>query len=414
MQAIVKLRKLHPAQQRILSDAKRYNVLKCGRRFGKTELSKELAVNPMLDGFPVGYWAPTYKDLDRVWDDIIYTIKDLIIDKDSQLKKLKLITGGTLEMWSMEDPDSGRGMGYKRAIIDECEKARHFKKAWEATIRGTLADYSGDAWFLSTPKFGNTFFKEIYNYSQKLPNWTSWTYSSYDNPFLPDGEIEEIKQTVPDIIFRCEYMAEDVDIKDNLWAFCFDRKKHLMQEPFLQPDNKHYLYLSFDFNVNPICCSVIQNIDNCINVHEVIALSNSNIHALCDTIKVKYPGFLYMVTGDASGKNQSALMSDKSHYYTIISQKLNIGAGAMRVPKVNPALEDNQVLVNSILEHGNVKIHSEKAKKLIFDFENVRTTPDGKIEKDNRSDMTQQADALDTFRYYCNAFYWDFLSNYRK
>jgi hypothetical protein len=410
METTIELHKLHPCQQTILNGAKRFNVVKCGRRFGKTELTKDLGINPMLDGFPVGYWTPTYKDLDKVWDEINYTCKPIIADRDSQLKKLKLITGGSIDMWSMEDPDSGRGFSYKRAIMDECEKGRNFKKAWENTIIGTLADYSGDAWMLSTPKFGNTYFKEIFKYPLEKPDWMSWSFTSYDNPFLPNGEIDNIKAQIPDIVFRCEYMAEDVSITDNLWAFSFNREKHL---GIKEPDKSHYIYLSFDFNVNPICCSVIQNIDNVIYVLETIALSNSNIHALCDVIKVKYTGFSFIVTGDASGNSRSAITTDITNYYTIIQNKLNIGIGSLRVPRANPALEDNQVLVNSILEHYPVKINPEKAKKLIFDFENVRTTPDGKIEKETRSDITQQADALDTFRYYCNAFHWDFLQKYR-
>jgi hypothetical protein len=36
---------------------------------------------------------------------------------------------------------------------------------------------------------------------------------------------------------------------------------------------------------------------------------------------------------------------------------------------------------------------------------------DGSIRKTNRADPTQQADALDTFRYYCNVFHSRALRN---
>jgi len=67
------------------------------------------------------------------------------------------------------------------------------------------------------------------------------------------------------------------------------------------------------------------------------------------------------------------------------------------------------MLVNSLLSRGNVKLDRQNTKELQFDLENVAVGEDGKIKKDNRSDITQQADALDTFRYLCNTFLNRFL-----
>lgn len=198
----------------------------------------------------------------------------------------------------------------------------------------------------------------------------------------------------------------DFTDKNNLWAFAFDSQKHL-GKPEL--NKSEILYLSFDFNKNPICCSVIQWYNETINVIETIKLDNSDIYALCDYILVHYPNMLYMVTGDATGKNTTALVRDNLNYYTVIKQRLGITINQMQVPTVNPRLEENQVLVNSILANYQVTIHEEKAKHLVFDLRNVRTTPEGGIEKDNRQDKTQQADALDTFRYFCNTYLRKFL-----
>jgi hypothetical protein len=54
-ETIIKLKKLHSKQQHILETKKRFNVLKCGRRFGKTTMAEELVIDPALDGFPVAY-----------------------------------------------------------------------------------------------------------------------------------------------------------------------------------------------------------------------------------------------------------------------------------------------------------------------------------------------------------------------
>lgn len=240
--------------------------------------------------------------------------------------------------------------------------------------------------------------KAPYFFQKALPN---------DNPFVTE-EQWNIWNNMADR-YKKQFIEgdwSDFTNKDNLWAFAFSRDKHLGRP---EPVRKHPLYLSFDFNRNPICCSVIQHYDKKIRVIQTIKLSNSNIYALCDYIKVNYPNYLYIVTGDASGQSSTALVQDNINFYTVIKQKLNLAGNQLKVPTVNPKLEDNQVLVNSVLQHYAVEMHEEKAEHLIFDCENVRTTNEGKIEKENRLDPAQQADAIDTLRYWINVFMHDFL-----
>lgn len=401
----IKLKRPHKAQKEILSTAKRFNVLKCGRRFGKTSISQELLLNPALDGLPTAYYCPTYKDLADYWQEFTMLTKDIIQWKSEQLKQIRLITGGIIDFWSLEDPDSGRGRKYKRVIIDECEKALKLEIAWKGTIRALLTDYKGDCWFLSTPKFGDTYFKQLYREKENFPDlWQSWTYTTYDNPYIDSNEVNQAKETLDNLYFRCEYLAEDVDMAGMLWAFAFDKTKHITKEE-LHPDPKMPIYLSFDFNRNPITCSVIQwQHGKPVSVIEQIKLDNSDIYKLCTYIKSKYSRFALIVTGDATGQNSSALVQDNLNYYLVIKKQLGLGDGQFKVPRINPKIEENQVLVNSILANYEVKICPVKAKALIYDLQNVKVAPDGKIEKSSRERKDQQADSLDCFRYFCNTF----------
>jgi len=122
-----------------------------------------------------------------------------------------------------------------------------------------------------------------------------------------------------------------------------------------------------------------------------------------------YNGCQFIVTGDATGKNSSALVADNLNYYKVIMSKLRLIIKQMQIPSVNPKIEENQVLVNSILANYIVEIDSEKGASLHYDLTNVKVGADGKIEKSNRNDETQQADALDCFRYFCNTFMSWFL-----
>lgn len=223
-----------------------------------------------------------------------------------------------------------------------------------------------------------------------------------DNPFVTDDQWKAWSNMLER--YQLQYVAGDwsdfVD-SNNLWAFTFNRAKHIGKVAF---NNTQLCYLSFDFNRNPICCSVIQWYDDRIHVVATIKLPNSNIYELCTHIRTKYPNVLYMITGDASGKSSSAMVQDNLNYYRIIKQELQVGMQQMKVPSVNPRLADNQVLVNSLLERYHIVIDEENAKGLIYDMQNVKMLPDGTIEKSDRNDPAQQADALDTFRYWCNTF----------
>ena len=213
--------------------------------------------------------------------------------------------------------------------------------------------------------------------------------------------------------YRQQYIEgdwTDYSAQDGLWAFAFDAARHVVHEEML-PDPQHLLYLSFDFNRNPICCSVIQYIDAQIRVIETIKLADSDIYAMCTHIAAYYPEYTYMVTGDASGNNSSAMVQDNANYYTVIKNQLKLTNRQLRVPSANPLLADNQVLINTILSKYDVCINAQKAKGLIYDLRNVKMSADGSIEKTNRSDPAQQADALDTFRYYCNVFHGGVLGN---
>ncbi len=196
--------------------------------------------------------------------------------------------------------------------------------------------------------------------------------------------------------------------KQNKSPFCyaFNRDKHIgdvVHNPMQET------YISFDFNRDPICCSVFQYYDDTIFGVETIKLSSSNIYELCEELKLRYPNTTFIITGDASGRSASALAKDDLNYYQVIKRELELAQLQIKVPSINPQLKQNQVLVNAILARHKVVLDRYKCKSLIYDMENVRVLPDGTIEKRDRNDPAQQSDALDTFRYYLNTFHSIFL-----
>lgn len=192
----------------------------------------------------------------------------------------------------------------------------------------------------------------------------------------------------------------DFDATDNRFAYCFEPAKHMGTVELSA--TRAPLILSFDFNVDPITCLVAQHTQGELRGKEQIQLANSDIYKLCEYIKVKYGNNLMacLVTGDASGQNRSALTKDNQNYYQIIKKELGLSWNQFKVPKVNPPLEENRVLVNAVLHRYSVILDKEGCKPLEHDLMNVRVLPDGGIDKTDKK-LTH---CLDCFRYICNTF----------
>lgn len=188
----VTLPRPHPAQRVVLHEAQRYNVLSCGRRWGKTTLGVDLLVKPALAGKPVGWFAPTYKLVLEIWRWLETALRPVLRRSNATERRMELITGGVVEFWTLADPDAGRGRKYARVVIDEAGMVAGLLDIWRAAIRPTLTDLAGDAWFMGTPKGYNDFHR-LYQRAGKEPGWQAWQRSTEDNPHIPPDEITAMR-----------------------------------------------------------------------------------------------------------------------------------------------------------------------------------------------------------------------------
>lgn len=198
----------HPSQQTIIRESRRFNVVVCGRRFGKTTLGIDRLTGPALEGYPVAWFSPTYKMLAEVWRESVRILRPVISRPNVQERRLELVTGGVVEMWSLDQPDAARGRKYKRVVVDEAAMVRALQDAWQAVIRPTLTDFEGDGYFLSTPK-GLNFFHQMYAWGQDelRPEWMSWQMPTLSNPHIKASEVEAARRELPERIFAQEYLA---------------------------------------------------------------------------------------------------------------------------------------------------------------------------------------------------------------
>jgi predicted phage terminase large subunit-like protein len=217
----LELPSLHAAQREILAQSRRFNVCCLGRRTGKTFMGVDVLVDGprqkgAIHGYPVAWYAPTYPLLLEVWRKAVVLLKPITKPggKSEQHKRLDLVTGGVIEMWSLDNPDAGRGRKYATTVIDEAAMVRNFDDAFENNIRPLLADYKGECWLLSTPK-GDNYFKTMFDRGDAAninrdPEYASFQMPTWANPYIDPTEIESMRQGMPRLSFMQEIEAQFV------------------------------------------------------------------------------------------------------------------------------------------------------------------------------------------------------------
>lgn len=205
--------KMHQAQIDVLATKSQFNVLCCGRRWGKTVIGINRVVENVVAGRrKVGWFAPTYKLLGDAWRELDNVLAPIIRKRDAQDHRMEFVTGSSLECWTLDKPDAGRSRSYHEVIIDEAAMVSNLQAQWEEAILPTLTDYDGSAWFLSTPKGTASYFHKLYHNGQDAtkPEWASWQMPSRINPFLKPSVITRFKGQLTDLAFAQEYLAEFV------------------------------------------------------------------------------------------------------------------------------------------------------------------------------------------------------------
>ncbi len=233
----IKARPLHTGQQHVADTESRFNVLACGRRFGKTEYGKDRLYKKLwVPNRKVAWLSPTYRMMGEVWRSVKRKLSPAILDSNAAEHRFELHNHSTLDMWSLDNYEAIRGRKHHLVIVDEAAVVRNLKDAWQAAIRATLVDYKGQAYFLSTPR-GDNFFKELFDLGQSdNPEWASWQMPTATNPYIDAGEIEAMRVEMSSRLYEQEIMARFItDLEGALWTrFLLDEYRTKKVPDYLQ------------------------------------------------------------------------------------------------------------------------------------------------------------------------------------
>jgi len=203
-----------PLQREVgrLARSKRFGVLVCHRRWGKTvlgvNLAQQMAITCTKERPRAAYIGPTYTQGKAVsWDYMQHYARPV---PDVQFNQSELRVdypnGGQSRIYGADNPDSLRGLYLDRAILDEY--GMHPAKTFSEVIGPCLVDRGGSAIFLGTPNGKNQFY-DIARFAQEAqrdqnPDWFYAEYKASETGLLDASYLASAKA----VMTEDEYMQE--------------------------------------------------------------------------------------------------------------------------------------------------------------------------------------------------------------
>ncbi len=203
-----------PLQQIMHQSLKRFNVIICHRRFGKTVFS----INELIDQAlrcekknpQFAYLAPTYGQAKRVaWDYLKEYTKHIpgveTNESDLRVDIPRPHSGDRIRIMLLgaENPGTLKGLYLDGVLLDEF--AEMDPVVWSTVIRPALSDRLGWAIFIGTPRGMNHLF-EIYTHAKAHPeDWFFALYKASETNIIPLSELEAAKQIMSEAEYDQEY-----------------------------------------------------------------------------------------------------------------------------------------------------------------------------------------------------------------
>lgn len=202
-------------QAKIFQSKTRFIVACTGRRFGKTRGAIQWIVeNSLKKNKSLNWWiAPTYRQAKIA---IKYLLRlypqykfHLIKHFNKAGLSIEFINGSTIEFKSADTPEHLEGEGLDSLVIDEAGIVLKNENLWYHSLRPMLMDTLGKVCFIGTPKGGGLFKQFFIRGQGGDKDWKSFKFSSLDGHMgrLPQ-EIEEMKSSVPEYVYKQEVLAE--------------------------------------------------------------------------------------------------------------------------------------------------------------------------------------------------------------
>lgn len=421
----------------ILYSWDRYLIAYGGRGSGKTET---LYIKYLLSLFEPYYFKLIYvnQEASSIRDQQYAGFKRVakqigVYEKlkfyDGDYRIVNQTNGNSLIPKGMDDPEKTKGLDNPTAIW------------WDEVNKGTFEGFRALNELLRTPAAKYHQFALSFNPVSET-HWLRTVFFHPDNKHdvHPDykGKLLLNRSTYLDneFIDQHKYLTEtllpsaagnqntirvniegDWGLEENNapWLFSFDEAKHVVPEIKFYPGFP--VYLSFDFNNDPLSCVAFQRSTDLSGVNAFIHVikefsATVSLKELCQQIKATFPYSLLFVTGDASGSNGDIAFERRNEsYYTMIKNYLSLTDKMMNLNTKNLEHNDSRNLCNMMFaNYPRIWISKQGCPKLINDC-HIATVDEkkgqGKLLKDRD---TYKMDLFDAMRYFFQTYYLSYVN----
>ncbi len=197
-----------PLQKIIHDDLKRWSVVVCHRRFGKTVFGINHLLRDCLTSSKerprYAYLAPTYKQAKTIaWDYLQHYSRVIpgIVVNQSELR-IDYPNGGRIQLFGCDTPDALRGIYLDGCILDEY--AQMPSSLFGEVLRPALSDRKGWALFIGTPKGKNSFY-DLYAHAEQDEKWFTVVHKASETQIVDDEELLDAKGIMTDEEYEQEY-----------------------------------------------------------------------------------------------------------------------------------------------------------------------------------------------------------------
>ena len=358
----------------VMDNKYKYITVVFSRQSGKSVLMLVLCIIWLLEkNRSIAYICRNFVLAKKFYRELIRILpNDIIKSANGSDLTIESVNGTILTFYSSEQGASLRGQTFDYMICDEFafhkQEQTDGTHLWNDILSPTLKARGKKCIFVSTPLGKNNIFYDMYmrGLSDDFPKYASILKTIYDDGFITEEEIEEIKKSIPEMSFRQEYLCEWLE--DGLSFFqgysdCFDIDRIGQGKCWIALD------CSGDGQDATICAKINENGE--VETFEAVGTLDMKYRQIADYINRNNPVAVY---GEINGigapmvEQVKKLMYNKNrmHNWTTTNSSKEEIVSDLAVAIANKEvhfLKNDTKLYNEL---GNFVVTISKSRKLTF------------------------------------------------